>query len=662
MNGFDTFTTTNTAAPGSHVGVQVGQMHDSNVYVVGPDDPPEDLYRIGCRYLADGVPSKAREHLEKARARGLTGPEIHFHRVLAILSKRSYRDLTEEEKSVLKDMSVHGALTDRDAWKRGLGVVFALLSCVDGSDGDAEAATADLEALPSVQRDLILRHLDLVLTGSMKQSVWHRVRKNAEKARFSNERVDRVWAYFEAEPAGPRVENPEPESTGGRDVLVGVLLAAASAAPVAVMTVSALSQGSLTALLACLAVFVFGPVAGWHVAAWHHGYRRRLALERAYGYGLASTPPPKGGFADQVEGYFDHYFDKYAPDPSDKYAWLARTRGIRRRLRDEVVRTYREERIKAERVKWLVRFLVRDVRRRLREGEALEPHEIHRVDPAVKVRCTVLCLAAAAAVAAVAATAFQQAPASTAGCLVLTVVTARFTVPLWLRIHSERRRVAEEAREYEAVKAAREAEYGRWKARLDSLRPHEDEMEDWLSADKTLILDETLRSHRLAWHEVVAHAFLATPKRPCESARVRRGPWRYSRYEIRVFLVTKEGVREATAVLDFSRSRWRTVSRKNYRFDAVSSVHVEIASTRRYTLNITLSNGPTESIVVSEAPDLDAVVDEESQTDEPDINLDTAGFSHALRVLEGIAAEGRPWFGRAGDPPSAGSSGPPAAA
>ncbi|MFE3457638.1 hypothetical protein ACFXKD_08830 [Nocardiopsis aegyptia] len=558
----------------------------------------------------------------------------------------------------LRDLSPHGAPSSRDMWKRGLGVVFELLSCVDGSGGDAERASADLESLPPVQRDLILRHLELILTGRTKQSVWHRVRKNAEMTRFSNHRVDRVWAYFEAEPAKARAEPPLARSTGAREVLVGLVLAAATLLPLAAVARSALGQGSLTALLACLVVLVFTPVAGRYAAVWHHKHRRRRTLERAYGHSGAPAAP-KGGFADQVDGYFDHYFAKYAPESSDKDAWLARTQGVRRRLRDEVVRIYREERIKAERVKWLVRFLVRDVRRRLGEGETVEPHEIHRVDPAVRVWCTVLCLATAAAVATLAVAAFQQAPVFTVACLVLTSLSARFAIPLWLRIDSEHRRFAEETLEYESVKAAREAEYQRWTNRLADTRPHEHEMEAWLSADKALILDEALHIHRLDWHEVVAHAFLPTPKRPCESAHVSKGPWRYSRYEIRVFLVTEEGVREATAILDFARSRWRTTSRKNYRFDAVSSVHVEIANTRRYTLNITLNNGPAESIVVSEEPTRDTVVDEESQTDVPDINLDTAGFSHTLRVLEGIAAEGKPWFGRAGGPRSTDSSGPP---
>lgn len=659
MNGPGIFDTANTAETGSFVGFQAGQIHDSKIYVVGPDAPPEEDFRVGCRYLADGVPSRAREHLEKALARGFHNSEIRFHRALAILSKRSYRDLTKEERTVLRELTAHGAPTDRDSWRRSLGTVAALLSCVDGSGGDAQTATADLETLPTVQRDLILRHLDLVLTGGMKQLVWDRIKKNAEKTRLSNDRAGRVWAYFEVEPAGARAEHPQPNANTGRDVLVGWLLAAGVLVPLAVMTASSLAEGSLPALLASIAVPVFGPLTGWYVAAWHHTYRRRLALERAYGYGRSPAPPPKGGFAERVERDFDHYFARYAPDPSDRHGWMHRTRGVRRALRDEVVRTYRETGVEADRVKWLIRFLVRDVRRRLRAGQPVEPHDIHRVDPAVKVRAVSLGLFTAVALAGISVTAFQQAPFSTAACLVLAAVAARFAIPLWLGIDGERRRVVEEAREHESAEAARKAEYERWKDKLRALRPREDEMEAWLSADKTLILDETLRNHRLAWHEVVAHAFLPTPKRPCRSAHVRKGPWRYSRYEVRVFLVTEEGVREATAVLDFARSRWRATSRKNYRFDAVSSVHVEIASTRRYTLNITLSNGPSESIVISEAPNLDAVPEEEAPAETPDINLDTAGFSHTLRVLEGIAAEGKPWFGRGGDPPSAD---PPAAA
>ncbi|GAA1443023.1 hypothetical protein [Nocardiopsis tropica] len=301
---------------------------------------------------------------------------------------------------------------------------------------------------------------------------------------------------------------------------------------------------------------------------------------------------------------------------------------------------------------WLIRFMVRDVRRRWTEGLPLEPDEIHAVGTAAKARCVILCLLSTAATMTALSIAFQESPVSTVGCVLLAVVAGRFAIPLWLRIHSEHRRYREENWEREVVLTAREAEYERWKGKLEALMPTETEMEAWLNADKTLILNEALKHHRLAWSEVTTHAFLPTPDRPCKSASVRGGPWRHSKYEIRVFLVTNEGVREATAKLDFERARWHRSERDNYRFDALSSVQVQIKSARRYTLNITLTNGPAKSIPVSDTPVHDQG-DEEPQTEASDINLDAAGFSHTLRILEGMAAEGKPWFERATDPPPA---------
>ncbi|MFC9086319.1 hypothetical protein [Nocardiopsis dassonvillei] len=661
MNEHDTFNTTNTAESGSFVGAQVGQMHNSNVYVVNPDDPPEHEYTVGCRYLDDGIPRKAREHIERARARGLDGPEVRFHWVLAILSKRSYRDLTKEERAVLVDLSARTGPVGRSGWRQGLNVVFALLSCVDGSGGNPEAAMAQLHGLPDPQHGLILRHLGLVLTGSMRQGVWHQLRENAVEEQYARERVDRVWAYFAPKPAEARARYPAPKSTTGWDVLGGLLLAGVFLFAFATIMKSALAQGSLLALVSCLAVLVFGPVAVWHIALWNHQHRRRMAKEHEYGYLFSSPSPPKGGFTDQVTHDFDHYFAKYAPETESRGTWLEETQGIRRSLRDEVARVYRETGVKAEEVRWLVRFLVRDVRRRWLTGQPLEPRELHRVDTATKVRCVVLCLALISAAATTVASAFQQAPVAAVGGALLTVVTSGFAFPLWLRIYSERRRYDEESREREEILGAREAEYERWKGKLDTLRPTETEMEAWLDADKILLLDEALKEYRLGWHEVIAHAFLATSNRPCKSAREKHGPWRYSRYEIRAFLVTDEGVREATAVLDFERARTQSSERVNYRFESISSVQVEITSARRYTLNITLTNGPTKSIVVSEAPTHD-VVDEESQNEASKASLDASGFSHTLHILEGIAAEGKPWFERDTDLPSAGASDPPAAA
>lgn len=641
--------TTNTAEAGSYVGAQFGHVHDSNVYVVGSDDPPEVIYEVGCLYLADGVPGMAKKYLDRASARGFNDPRVHFHRALAILSKRSYRDLTKEDRVVLEELSTRTDSAADDPWGQGLHTVFSLLNCVDGSDGDPATATAELRGLPSPQRDLVLRHLALVLTGSMKQGLWQKILAKAKEDRTDRDRVNRVWAYFEPEPAGARAKGPLSKSTNRWDVFGGLLLAGVTLVPLAFVLKSALTEGSMAALVSCLALLVFGTAAAWHIALWNHRHRRMLAALKEHGSRDTLPSPPKGGFTDHVEDRFAHYFAKYAPDPENRRAWLDETAGVRRALRDEVARIYRESKVRNGQVNWLIRFMVRDVRRRWSKGQPIDPHEVHAPDKATKIRCVILCLFSVGAVVATVINAFQQAPIVTAGCLFLAVIAGRFAVPLWLRVYSERRRHLEESLEQEDVLAARQAEYERWTAKLRSLKPTETEMEGWLDADKTLILDETLKYYRLDWHEVAAHAFLPTADHPCKAAREKGGPWRYSKYELRVFLITNEGVRESSTDLDFEGARWERRERYNYRFDALSSVQVEMASENRYTLNITLTNGPPKSIVISEAP-AHRASDEEETNEFTTINLDSAGFPHTLRILEGIAAEGKPWFEREADP------------
>lgn len=68
-------------------------------------------------------------------------------------------------------------------------------------------------------------------------------------------------------------------------------------------------------------------------------------------------------------------------------------------------------------------------------------------------------------------------------------------------------------------------------------------------------------------------------------------------------------------------------------------------STLGYTLELTLTNGPTRNIRVTDPEDRQPDPDE-SPTTFSKINLDAAGFTHALHMLEGIAAEGKNWIDR----------------
>lgn len=123
-----------------------------------------------------------------------------------------------------------------------------------------------------------------------------------------------------------------------------------------------------------------------------------------------------------------------------------------------------------------------------------------------------------------------------------------------------------------------------------------------------------------------------------------RGPWRYSKYDLRLFLITQDGVREVGTELDFRRGSRNGEERTNFRFDAVSSVQVTVNGESSYSLELTLMNGPTRSIrVIDASPD-----SAENPTALSELNLDAAGFTHTLHILEGIAAEGKNWISRDG--------------
>ncbi len=182
-------------------------------------------------------------------------------------------------------------------------------------------------------------------------------------------------------------------------------------------------------------------------------------------------------------------------------------------------------------------------------------------------------------------------------------------------------------------------------------------MEAWLVCDKTILIDKALRQYRMSWQDVIAHAVLHGHSGKAKAGRARGGPWRYSKYDLRLFLITKDGVREVSSELHFDRAEFKGQQRDNYRFDALSSVHVAEGADKSQTLKLTLSNGPARNINATDISSMEPQ-HEVMQSDVEDwpenfleMNLSAAGFEHALRILEGIAAEGKGWIERDRRPP-----------
>ncbi|MEV0088706.1 hypothetical protein [Saccharopolyspora sp. NPDC050642] len=639
----ETSTTKVSVEAGSTAGIVAGAVHNSTVYVSTPADPPIRKYEVGRNLLDGGAPGQARDLIRDAIAHGFDSAEVRFHWVLALLSKRSYRDLNAQERDQLEQTSKDLHSFPESEWKLALSAVCKLLDTTAGHNCNPAAALDELFETQPKQRDKILRHLDLVLTGGMKDRLWSEARVAAKQAQVSNGRFDRVWAYFHPLPIKPRPRAVAQVAITDRDQRLRLLGAAVFVLAVGYLGWLVLQRAASLPVISYLLALFAGYVAARNALEWRYRKLRLRAKERVY-FGLTERRrAPEGGFADKVDQSFDRYFNKYAPQEETRQTWLAATAGIRNELRDEIAEIYRESRTSIGPVNWLIAYLVLDVRKRWRAGTLFDFQRQYRITPATKAWCLLaLVVAIPAAVIAMAA-AFQTALLPAVVAALAAVLSGRTAAQRGFHIIAERRRYAEEHLEQEQAFEERLAAYHRWEQKLNSIRPDEDEMETWLNSDKTLLLDKTLRHYRLAWCDIIAHSFLQTPAAGTKRARFQGCPWRYSKYDIRLFLITLDGVREVSTELNFETGSYNGEERSNYRFDAVSSVHVATTSTLKYTLELTLSNGPTRNIRVTE-PDEQQPTPEEHIDSFIALNLETAGFTPTLHILEGIAAEGKNWI------------------
>ncbi|MER8091172.1 hypothetical protein ABTZ57_40560 [Streptomyces sp. NPDC094048] len=649
--------THNSAAYDSTVGIQAETVHNSNVYFINPEASPSEKYKVGVRYLEDGVPSRARDMISDVIAHGYDDAEVRFHWVLAMLSKRAYHDLSAEELQRLHQASELVRTYADGVWRTALHIAFELLAILSETDGETGPVLKRLRELPPRQRDLILHHLDLVLTGGMKDSLWAVTRELAETSRFANDRAQRVWAYFEPEPIGPRALPPNPNTTAdartGMAACVGLFAVATG-----FLWISALGAAPAAAVVELLVALGAGFTAARFGQQWWYQEHQLKAKNQEYHTAQRSNVAFAGdGFTNRVRHSFDHYFSIRVPVGFAPHQWLVHTADIRNSLAVEISLLYRESRIGVDRVNWLIRYLAQDTRDRFNSRTLVDHRQQYRTPARIKAICVIAFISLGITTLALIVTMAVAAGPSHVLLALLAIAGAfwagRTATLSWLHMRSEERRYAEETQEYRECVNARQAAYLQWKTFLDATRPTELEMETWLTCDKTLFVDEALRHYQLSWRNIIAHTILMTPARPYKRGREKGGPWRYSRYIIRLFLVTQDGVREINTEYDFTDAKRTNEQRSNYRFDALSSVHVTERANVGYDLELILTNGPARNIRVKDADTHQLAPDENAQ-EISEMNLNSAGFIHTFRLLEGIAADGKGWIERnnPNNPPS----------
>ncbi|MFI7272399.1 hypothetical protein [Streptomyces sp. NPDC049879] len=639
-----------SAAYNSTIGIQAETVHDSTIYIVPPDASPQEKYRVGVQLLEDGVPSRAREMILDAIVRGYDGTEVRFHWVLAMLSARTHHDLSTEEVQRLRYISGHVQNYAQDEWTAALRVTFDLLAALSTAGSETGPVLKQLQDLPRRQHDAILRHLDLMLTGGLKDDLWAQTLERARAERFGNDRAQRVWAYFTPAPIGARAVPPRPSTAAAARAAIPVR-AALFVVSSALLWTLALISNPAQAIVELPVALGAGLTAGRFGVRW---WGREPKPGSAAG---ARVPHPRDptsaedGFTKRVRHSFDHYFSIRRPHGFTSDAWLDHTVQIRASLAAEIADLYRESRVGVERVDWLIRYLAEDVRHRHNNGTLSDQHRQDRT-PARTKALTVAALAVLGAAALAAfATAVSDAAQPQALWAFLAVLGAAWsghaTACLWLEVRREEHRLDRETQEYLEQLTARQIAYRRWRSFLDDTRPSELEMETWLTCDKTSFVDEALRHHRLTWRDLITHTILVAPAPSYKRGRVRGGPWRYSHYVFRLFLFTQDGIREVSSEFNFADATRKNEQRNNYRFDALTSVQVTENTDVGYDLELLLANGPARKIRVKDA-DAHQLAPTEDSEEISEINLSAAGSTHTFRLLEGIAADGKSWIERHG--------------
>ena len=542
--------------------------------------------------------------------------------------------------------------TASDSWEDGAHLIFQLLESVDLLPSSPKPEIAQVikkfDTLSKKQRDLLLPHLELFLEGPLKDDVWQQERSNAESGQSAGDRKNRAWMFFQPDPAKPRVRQVQPIATTSREWLAAWACTGIFVVAVGYFGWELLWHGAILGLLAYVVALVGGAVAAATGPELRFlTERRRQGDERLIAPRPSATAPPSNGFAAKVDALFNRYAPRCVPDRDERAAWEAATAGIRRFDRDEIVTEYRETRVPADQVAWLVRYRLRQSRDRWRSGAMYDYRKELRTRTGTALACrAAIAVAFLGGVGAI--TMLRAYPLVDAVSVIVALPSGMSAWRTWLGIDLERRRFAADTAESNRRYEDAAKDFLLWSARLER-RPDDAEMTAWLDCDRTVLLGTAIDHYKLARHKVITHAFLEAPGPRAKRARVRNGPMRYSRYSLIVFLLTSDGVRQMSAELLFLQGDVRAGDRLNYRYDAVASAHVSLtprASNRsriQQKFKLTLVNGDPISVIVTDLDPEDFQQGETEQSLER-ATLDAASVANTLHVLEGIAAEGKAWL------------------
>jgi hypothetical protein len=653
----------NVAGDGSRVGVQAGYADIDTVIIpgnvqltVGQDASPAAKYQAGVENLKSGNPRAARELIWTSMMHSPVNSEVLFHWLIAMLSDRTVRQFSQEEIDQLRRSRARYAEAGDDAWADGVRLIYrlldSLLPLLPSLAAKAEPAMAktdmsllikQFDSLGEKQRVMVRPHLELFLTGPLQDEMWERELTIAQSQQHSGGRLGRAWMFFQPVPAKVVLPSPRPEWSSPVVRLTMRASACLFVAAAGYLGWEFLWHRAFLGLLGFAAALVGGAVAAAADLEWRFPTERRRLKDEQFRVPNRSAPSlPGDELADRVDKLFKRYLDRYAPDTAERERWKASVAGFRKFHRDEIVEICRSSGIHANDVAWFIRYEVRQLGQRWRNGTLYEyRRELIPRPGSIAGRRTGLAVLVLGGVWAIVALWVHPLADVTD---VVALLSAFWTWRCWLRVNLERKRYAADNEERAKRQVTIDKEYARWSEILRA-RPEDADMADWLRCDRTVLLGRALDHFKLPRSRLNAYAFLEEPGVAAKRARIEDAPWRYAGYQLRIFLLAEDGVRQVRAYLAFMKGILTERERTSYRYDAIVSVRV-LREARRQTFEFRLTAGDPITVRVRDADPGKSQKDQdtapaddtqEAREAEKDTALDVTSAADLLHMLERVA-------------------------
>jgi hypothetical protein len=659
--------TINVAGEGSRIGVQAGYAHIDTVTIpgdvqltVGQDASPRAKYQAGLENLKSGNPTVARKLIWDAMMRDRVSNDVLFHWLVAMLSRRTVQQFSEEEIDQLRRSRSRYSEAEGGAWADGIRLIYRLLDSVlppavnaaTGKTAETDMAllVEQFDKLGEEQRDMVRPHLEQFLTGPLKDEMWRRELQLAQSRQHAGHRLGRAWMFFQPIPAQVSLPAPRPEWVSAAYRLVKRTSAWLFAAVAGYLGWELLRRGAFLGLLSYAAALAGGVLAARTDLEWRFLTERRRQKDELFQVPDRCAPSPPGDkLTDGVDKLFNRYFTRYALDKAERERWAAAAAGIRKFYRDEIIEACRQGGILANEVAWLIRYEVRQMKQQWQNQTLYEYRRQLVPRPgaiaARRVGLAVLVLGGIWTVIVLRADLLADLAD------LIALLSGFFAWRCWLLVHLERRKYAADSQERARRQAAIDKEFKRWSEKLEA-RPKDADMAAWLACDRAVLLGGTLDHFHLPRSRLIAHAFLEEPAVAVKRSHIKGGPWRYARYQLLVFLLAEDGVRQVKANLDFMTGTLTIRERTSYRHDAIVSVRV-LKEPRRLTFELRLTAGEPISVRLRDADpsetqqDQDAGATEETPEAaeaEGETAPDMTSVADLLHALERAAGECRNWF------------------